>query len=181
MDHIILGLLLLQDRTIYQLRDRINKGLHLMYSSSMGSIQAAIKKLLGNGYISFHEVVENGKHKKIYSLTDDGKAHFLEWINAPIESQNIKNPELAKIYFFGFSAPENRAGLLEKYLNHLRDQYHALSMICEDADKMTAPKECQSILFYQIAAARYGKDLMKFQIEWYENLLRDITGAGPAK
>lgn len=181
MDHIILGLLLLQDRTIYQLRDRINKGLHLMYSSSMGSIQAAIKKLMGNGYICFHEVVENGKHKKIYSLTDDGKAHFLEWINAPIESQNIKNPELAKIYFFGFSSPENRARLLEKYLNHLRDQYHALSMICEDADKMTAPKKCEDILFYQIAAARYGRDLMKFQIEWYENLLREITEAGPDK
>ena len=46
MDNIILGLLLLSNRTIYQLRERIDKGLHMMYSSSLGSIQAAIKKLL---------------------------------------------------------------------------------------------------------------------------------------
>lgn len=46
MDNIILGLLLLENRTIYQLRERIRKGMDLMYSSSMGSIQAAIKKLL---------------------------------------------------------------------------------------------------------------------------------------
>lgn len=64
MDNIILGLLLLQSRTIYQLRERIDKGLNLMYSSSTGSIQAAIKKLLNSGYIDFEETVENGRRKK---------------------------------------------------------------------------------------------------------------------
>jgi hypothetical protein len=48
MENIILGLLLMCNRTIYQLRDRIDKGIKLMYSSSMGSIQEAIKKLLNN-------------------------------------------------------------------------------------------------------------------------------------
>ena len=43
MDHIILGLLMLSNRTIYQLRIRIDKGLNIMYSST-GSIQATIKK-----------------------------------------------------------------------------------------------------------------------------------------
>ena len=61
MENIILGLLLLQSRTIYQLRKRINEGLNLMYSCSMGSIQAAIKKLLKNGYITSNEISENGK------------------------------------------------------------------------------------------------------------------------
>lgn len=72
MDHMILGLLLLSSRTIYQLHERIDKGLHMMYSSSMGSIQAAVKKLLNGGYIQYEEVVENGKYKKIYSITDRG-------------------------------------------------------------------------------------------------------------
>ena len=66
MDNIILGLLLLSGRTIYQLRERIDKGMNLMFSSSMGSIQAAIRKLLTCGYIDFTEVTENGKFKKFY-------------------------------------------------------------------------------------------------------------------
>ena len=70
MDNIILGILLLSSRTIYQLRERIDKGLNMMYSSSMGSIQAAIKKLLNYGYIQYEETVENGKYKKIYSITE---------------------------------------------------------------------------------------------------------------
>ena len=97
MENIILGLLLLDSRTIYQLRERISKGMDLMYSSSMGSIQAAIKKLLNQGYICYEECVENGKYKKIYSITDSGKHHFFEWINSPFETQSTKNPELLKV------------------------------------------------------------------------------------
>lgn len=64
MDNIILGLLLLSSKTIYQLRERIAKGLNLMYSSSMGSIQAAVKKLLNCGDIQYEETTEDGKYKK---------------------------------------------------------------------------------------------------------------------
>ena len=78
MDNIILGLLLMCNRTIYQLRDRISKGINLMYSSSMGSIQAAVKKLLNCGYISYEEIIDNGKYKKIYCITESGKLHFYE-------------------------------------------------------------------------------------------------------
>ena len=102
MDNIILGLLLLSSRTIYQLRERIDKGLNMMYSNSMGSIQAAIKKLLNCGYIQYEEAVENGKYKKIYSITDSGKQNFIEWVSTPMEIQGSKNPELAKLYFMGF-------------------------------------------------------------------------------
>ena len=79
MEQIVLGLLFLCDRTIYQLRSRIDKGLSLMYSSSMGSIQAAIKKLLQAGYIEYQEIVENGKYKKMYHITENGKRYFLDW------------------------------------------------------------------------------------------------------
>lgn len=174
MDHIILGLLLLSSRTIYQLRDRVNKGLNLMYSSSMGSIQAAIKKLLQSGYISYEEVIENGKHKKIYSITDSGKHCFEKWINNPIETHNMKNPELAKVYFMGFSDVKKRKPNLEKYLLYLNEQYNALNIICEEADIIEVPKEHADIVFYQLAAARYGRDFMKFNIEWFNNLLNEI-------
>lgn len=174
MENIILGLLLLSSRTIYQLRDRIAKGLNLMYSSSMGSIQAAIKKLLNNGYIEFEEIVENGKYKKVYSITDTGKSSFFAWVNKPIEMQGAKNPELVKVYFMGFSYKKNREAGIEKHLSDLREQYDALNLICEEVDYLKVPKEQKDIVFYQLAAARYGRDLMKFNIEWYEDFLKEI-------
>ena len=174
MNQIILGLLLLQSRTIYQLRERIEKGMNLMYSSSMGSIQAAIKKLLESKHIAYKEIHENGKYKKIYSITESGKQCFFDWINSPMEEQKTKSPELAKLYFMGFSDKENRKANIEKHISFLREQYVVLDAICEEADAVNVPGEYQEIFRYQLSSACYGRDFMKFNIEWYERLLKEM-------
>ena len=174
MDHMILGLLLLSSRTIYQLHERIEKGLHMMYSSSMGSIQAAVKKLLRCGYIQYEEAVENGKYKKIYSITDSGKQKFTEWLSTPMRIQSSKNPELAKLYFMGFSDKTSRRNNIEKYLSHLTEKYHVLNAICEEAQNVNITEENKDIIFYQFSAARYGRDFMKFNIEWYKKLINEM-------
>lgn len=171
MDNIILGLLLMCSRTIYQLRDRINKGINLMYSSSMGSIQTAVKKLLSSGYIDYEEMVENGKYKKVYHITESGKQRFYQWVNAPMEEQSPKSPELAKVYFMGFSDKENRETNIQQHIRYLKEQYTALAAVCEDAKNMEFPEECRDIFNYQLASAVYGRDIIKFNIDWYENLL----------
>ncbi len=167
MDNMILGLLLFSGRTIYQLRERIGKGLNLMYSDSMGSIQAAVKKLLNSGCIQYEETVENGKYKKIYSITDRGRQRFDGWIHTPMSVHSGKNPELAKLYFLGLS--ENPTQMLESYLAQLKEQYRALDAICKDGEN--SPYAQQRIGFYQLASARFGRDFMQFQIEWYQKLL----------
>lgn len=174
MDNIILGLLILESRTIYQLKDRINKGLNLIYSSSMGSIQAAIKKLLNNDCISFEEIIENGKYKKIYYVTEKGKQVFFQWINSPIEKQCFKIPELAKVYFMGFSDRQNREVNIQKHLVYLKEQYAILDEICEQSKHTDIPEENRDIFNYQLISAFYGRDFIKFNIDWYENLLKRI-------
>lgn len=174
MDNIILGLLLLCNRTIYQLRDRIDKGMNIMFSSSMGSIQAAIKKLLKNGYIDFEETVENGKYKKIYHISDSGREHFFEWVNAPMESQSGKFPELAKVYFMGFADKESRIKCVEKHLDFLREQYVLLSEICNSAGDTEVPEEMKDIFNYQYVTVMYGRDTVSFHISWFENFLEKI-------
>ncbi len=174
MDNIILGLLLLCSRTIYQLRERIDRGLNLMYSSSMGSIQAAIKKLLNYGYIDYEEMVENGKYKKVYRITESGKRYFFEWVNAPIEQQGVKCPGLTKLYFMGLSNKANREANIQSYLSFLKEQYCALEIICEEAKTVVIPESNKEVFDYQLASALYGRDFYKFNVNWFENLLEKI-------
>ena len=177
MDNIILGLLLLRSRTIYQLRDRISKGLDMMYSSSMGSIQAALKKLLGGGYIDYEEALENGKYKKVYRITEKGKQYFTEWVNSPPEPQGIRCPGLVKLYFMGLADKESREASIQSYLSFLKEQYRALELICEEAKDMEVSGRNRDIFNYQLESALYGRDLYKFNIEWLEALLRKIRSS----
>ena len=176
MDNIILGLLLLCNRTIYEIRERIDKGMNMMFSSSMGSIQAAIKKLMNNGYIDFEDKVENGKYKKVYYITESGRQHFFEWVNLPMEAQCGKFPELAKVYFMGFAEEESREASIEKHLGFLNEQYAIMNEICEGAKDVVVPDELKDVFDYQYASAQYGKDIIKFNIDWFENLLSKIRG-----
>ena len=174
MENIILGLLLLQSRTIYQIRKRINDGLNLMYSCSTGSIQAAIKKLLRNGYISVREITENSKLKKFYSITDCGKNYFHAWLNTPIDSSAAKNPELSKIYFLGFAEQETRIKLIENHIEDLIKMHSDLEKICNEGAILLNENQNNDIIDYQLQTASYGRDFMKFNIEWYQRLLKNI-------
>ncbi len=176
MDYMILGLLLLSNRTIYELRERIRKGLHLIYSDSMGSIQNAVKQLLRKNYIDYEELTENGRHKKSYYITDAGKTHFMEWINSPMVEQAAKQPELGKIYFMGFSTPENRMNNIHTHITSLKQQYAILCAICKEGDDMAEEYAQNEVFRYQLVTAQYGRDLMKFNITWYEKLLQKMKG-----
>lgn len=174
MENIILGLLLLQSRTIYQIRKRINDGLNLMYSCSMGSIQAAIKKLLRNGHIAVNEINESGKLKKLYGITDEGKRQFYLWINAPIDINVSKNPELSKIYFLGFAEKETRVKVIENHIDELKKMLSELDKICNEGATIAGENQNNDIFYFQLQTATYGRDLIEFNIEWYDRLLKNI-------
>ena len=174
MENIILGLLLLHSRTIYELRNRIEQGMNMMFSSSMGSIQSAIKKLLEKDFIGFEESVEGGKYKKIYHITESGRQHFLSWVNSPMESQCGKFPEFAKVYFMGFAERESRRESVQRHLDFLREQYVLMEEICNSAEGMEVPDEYTEVFEYQLASAVYGKDMISFNISWFEKFLMSI-------
>ena len=176
MENIILGLLLLQSRTIYQLRRRINSGLNLMYSCSTGSIQAAIKRLLQHDYIYFNETVENGKSKKVYGITDAGRAYFDSWVNSPFLPDTAKNPELSKLYFMGFAEKETRIKTIEKHLTDLREKFSVLDGICKDGEALAGDMRENDIFFYQLQTAKYGRDFIRFNINWFAELSENMRG-----
>ena len=154
-----------------------------MYSSSTGSIQAGLKKLLDNGFIDYNDILENGKKKKEYYITEAGRQEFNSWINSPIESTGIKCPELTKVYFLGFSEEEKRPEIIEKYINELKIKHESLKFMCDESEDfgrseayISLEKQAKDIIFYQLATARFGRDLLAFTIKWYEDLLIEMRG-----
>lgn len=176
MDKIILALLLMRNRTIYDIREKFENRLNLMYSSSMGSIQAAIKKLLSEEMIVFSECVENGRRKKLYQITERGRREFYEWINSPFKSAQSKNPDLAKLYFMGLSDPENRRERIKAYISSLEEYRRALREIYQEGVNLSPPDEYAELYRFQLITVRYGVDSVGFEIRWLKKLLTELEG-----
>lgn len=174
MDSLILGLLILKSRTIYEIKAKIKNGLSLMYSDSLGSIQAAIKKLLQKGFIECIENVEGGKFKKQYFITDAGREYFEKWINTPMRASQNKNADLSKLYFMGLSDPKTRTERISEYVQSLQEMYDLLKIIYNEGRTMIVDKAFSEILAFQMLSVKYGMDSILFNIEWYKRLICDI-------
>jgi DNA-binding PadR family transcriptional regulator len=176
MDTLILGLLMLQSRTVYEIKEKIKKGMNMIYSDSLGSIQAAIKKLLAGKQIEFAEVVENGKYKKVYSITEAGREYFYQWVNAPIKPVQSKNSELAKLFFMGLSDKNKRVERIEEYIRSIRQMKSILEKVCEIGQSLRVDEEHRDLFDFQLCSAQYGVDAMQFEIDWYQKLADKLKG-----
>lgn len=177
MESIILGLLLLEPMTSYELRMHIKEKFSMMCSDSAGSIQVALKKLSAGQLVQFTEAVENGKNKKRYEITDAGREAFSAWVQQPMNHRKAKNIELSKLFFMGTVEKDRRAPLLAEYVESLEADWRELTTMrggilssLGGTDPQALPDEVQ----YQLTMLEYGIALFTFEKEWYGELLQRI-------
>ncbi|MEG0468525.1 MAG: PadR family transcriptional regulator [Longicatena sp.] len=193
MDIIILGLLMMKPSTIYEMRKAIETNLTNISSSSVGSIQAAIKKLLDKNLIQFNEYVENSVNKKVYSITEEGKSYFQESISQPMTYKE-KSMELGKFLFMGFVDKNKRLSLLETYIRELENEVHKLEQVkaatnaissFDDAYLSTLKENgamedftltnVQEIAFFQCAMLDLSIAKIKFEINWFQDFIKNMN------
>lgn len=173
MEYIILGLLSLKPMTGYEIGLFVKKNLAMICSSSAGSVQTALKKLVANGSITYEEIVENKKNKKIFSITDQGTNDFMGWVKTPMQTEKVKNMELSKLFFLGFATKEQRIAAIQGYIKDLYNVKETLAAIKEAF--MTIQAQIPgSITKYQGYTLDYGMDSAEFEINWYSKLLKEM-------
>lgn len=192
MDIIILGLLMIQNCTIYEMKKVIETNFTSISSSSIGSMQAAVKKLLSKNMVCFNEYVEDSINKKTYEITDEGKKYFFSSISEPMRYKE-KNMELSKFFFMGFAPKSKRLELVDAYIAELQKELASLEQIKAaneiqpefDEDYLLTLKEkgaagiqtvsdTREIAFYQLAMLDLSIDKIKFEKKWFENFKENL-------
>lgn len=174
MANLILGLLMIRNLTIYDIKHTLEKKISPFYSASFGSIQAAIKKLLGLEQIGFTEKVEKGRNKKEYFITPKGCTAFYAWMKEDIPVNKFNNDALVRVFFFGFLSRQERIQLLGSYIERLKNEHKEMATFEKNASAASVPTEQQATYAYQMAALDYGLESTAFEIEWYQSLLEKI-------
>lgn len=201
MHHIILGILMMRRMTAYELRTVIGNHFQSMCSDSLGSIQAALKKLLQSGYVTYDEVTENSRFKKRYTITKEGRQSLIQWIKVPIDMSKTKNMDLGKFLFMGLVSKDEQTYLIDKLIASLQDDYLALKGIkeslmpelqkaeavdyfkedivyldgiCEIKDTSDIAQVVDDYSQFSLATLEYGIDLAAFNLAWFKNFKEKI-------
>ena len=201
MDKIILGILMLRRMTAYELRNTIRDNFKSMCSDSLGSIKAAIKKLLSLKMVTFEELVEKGINKKRYAITDIGEKVLMEWIKIPIDISKTKNIDMGKLLFMGYIPKNEQKNLINKIILSLEEEYSELKNLKESINfenerlaienylltdteyqeriknlnkKNNVSKNIKEISKFTLATLDYGIDVVDFNIKWFKKLKTKI-------
>ena len=203
MKYFLLGLLMLKEMTVYQLKAMIAENFTAMCSDSMGSIQAALKNLLSNGLITCSAVKEKNVEKKYYRIKENGRKEFLMWLQNPMDMSQGKNTELGKLLFMGILPNDKRVELISAVIKNLESELTYLKQILEVNKDIEASKKelldyyadnpdyaaallsagkskniAQSfsdIHKYEMLTAQHGADLVQFHIKWFKELQKKIN------
>lgn len=179
MEYLILGLLILSPMTGYELQQFIKKNLALICSHSAGSVQTAISKLKREGKINVRDTAEGGRKKKIFAVTETGRAAFSLWVAQPMQADKVKNMELARLFFAGLAKPEDRITAIRDYICQMEDTKGVLYSIREffrqmDQGEMPPGTDWAQVLRFQGYTIEYGIAAAEFEIEWYTKLLKEL-------
>lgn len=174
MEFVILGLLMIRARTLYEINKILETRVALFYSASFGSISSAISKLLEKGWISLDAQVEQGRNKKRYAITPAGAAAFAEWLNSAIPAEKVKDHALTRLFFLGFLEPQERVAVIGRHIERLEALATELAGLAETARVQDLPPARRTVARFQLLTLHYGQDYYAFSIAWFKRLLRDL-------
>ncbi|MBL8057079.1 MAG: PadR family transcriptional regulator [Anaerolineales bacterium] len=182
MENVVLGLLILNSLTLYDLNRAFKQGISMFYSASYGSLQIAVKKLLQKGLVVFDEQVDRGRHKKVYRITPRGRDAFREWMLAETPASKLEVTALAKVYFLGL-IPEaaQRRQILTEILGKIEAALGELTARQAALRQLDIPASYQAVFRYQLATLDYGLRSHAVAREWCLALLHDLEAPRPKK
>jgi DNA-binding PadR family transcriptional regulator len=79
-----------------------------------GQIYPTLERMERDGWIAGREIVQRGRpNKRVYSITPQGRATLIEWLQSPYEPFKMKSPPLLRSRFLGYLGAD---GAREKFL-----------------------------------------------------------------
>lgn len=170
LEFILLGFLKYGEMTGYQLKQCMAESTSNFFDASFGSIYPTLKKLEGRGLITARGMVEGGKFKKLYSVTQAGSEAFMEWLERPISFSKIRPDHLVNIFFYGF-LPRKTA--LENLNAFIGDVTAVLSGLLDYEKNMTEKADG-----FMYSTLRFGIEYYTFIIAWCKDLIKKFEGEG---
>ncbi|GAA4429909.1 hypothetical protein GCM10023169_32700 [Georgenia halophila] len=171
MAHVVLGLLLIAQRSLYDLIKGFEGGVALFYSASSGSIKRALDVLLERGHIEVASVETGGRGKKIYRVTAAGHREFRAWMTGELTGTDLETAALSRLYFLGLLEPAEREPVLRRITARMESDLSRLTSLDEHLDTLEFPEEVRGVLAYQRATLDYGIAAQRFALDWFRQHL----------
>ena len=189
LDHILLGLLR-DPATGYDLKSAFSERIRHFWSAELSQIYPALKRLEQRRMLrSRIEPSPKGPNRKVYTLTDSGRAELERWLRGGLAVGTERFAYLAQLYFMDAVGDlrETRAFMME-LRDHLARWLAQLRSLEQDVIATHGdPERFGDAGFHRFATLRMGIHSIGSKVAWcdetlaaIERRLADRSGGEPA-
>lgn len=133
---VLLGLLMAEPRHGYDLYQEFSRELGRVWDLGLSNLYAQLKQLEEAGLVEARtELQPSRPARKVYHLTPEGRAVFLEWVRQPTPYlRHIRVEFLARLYFFRRLALDGLDGLVDRQQAVCQVQMERFARLAAEAD-----------------------------------------------
>lgn len=177
LKHGILGLIDYGPMTGYELCKVFNESLAFFWQATTSQVYRELASMEKSGWLTSDEIIQSGKpNKKLYTLTESGRAELRVWISCPLAPSDIvtRHTFLMKLFFASAGERESAMAHLVSFrdMNRTHLEELATSSAIETYEK-DVPQSGASV--YWALTAQFGLDYYRMCITWADNAIKKLS------
>ena len=162
-----LGLLAQHPGSGYDLLKRFENSMANVWPATQSQLYGELNRLADNGFIEVTEIGPRGR--KVYRVTDSGRAELLRWVTTPQDDPPDRSPELLRIFLLGELPRREAADHVQALVEHAESELARLQTL---RDELSFDDSDDS--FYGNAALEYGLRFEAMRADWARWLVKAI-------
>jgi DNA-binding PadR family transcriptional regulator len=133
---VLLGLLMFEPRHGYELYQEFSRDLGRVWALGLSKLYAQLKQMEEAGLVEAQmEPQPSRPARKVYHLTSEGRAVFLEWVRQPTPYlRHLRVEFLARLYFFRRLALDGLDALVARQQSVCQAQIERFDQIAAETD-----------------------------------------------
>jgi len=154
-------------QTPYQLKDYIARVVSWVWDFPHTQLYTEPPKLCALGLLR-EEREEDGRRRRTYSITDEGRAVVRAWlVESPVKPPQIRDLGLLKLHFSGLSSPDGVRRLARSQIEVHTARAGALAAALAESD--VEPERRR----YVRSGGRYGLASEELSVEFWQDVVAD--------
>ncbi|NDI33201.1 PadR family transcriptional regulator [Chengkuizengella sediminis] len=169
----ILGLLMYSPLTGYEIKRSIENSIKHFWQESYGQIYPTLKKLVDLEFAVVHvEKVDGKPERKLYTITEQGRVEFINWLEKPIGKIPIhKNELLLKIFYGQHLTVKQNIEQIVQYQEKMEDFLHTLNTT---EKYLVTRRKADPHFDYWMLTLSHGQHIVKATIQWCEESIEKL-------
>ncbi len=172
LDCVILGLLAHEDLTGYEIKKRMDTALRFFWGASFGSIYPTLKGLVEDG-LAIKADTAGERNKITYSITDAGRIYLKNWLEVPVEKDELRYETLLKLFFAGDAGGKTAIRHIENFEAKVKGGLPMLRGAVENLERVLDQDDSH---LYYLLTARFGVKVFETYLEWCAETKAALSG-----